>query len=113
MNADYSLLAILIGLAVRLALPIAVTMLAIYFLRKLDLHWQEEAKHELGQPAVEKVECWALKECSVEKQKTCPARPALEPCWQVKRLPNGYLQEDCLDCAVFRNAPVPVAHAHA
>jgi hypothetical protein len=113
MNDSYSLVAILIGLFLRLALPIAVTIVAIYFLRKLDLHWQEEAEHDLNRPAVEKVRCWDLKDCPIEKRKTCPALSSPQPCWQVNRLPNGYLREECLDCAIFRNAPAPVAHAHA
>jgi len=113
MNDSYSLIAILIGLLVRLALPIAVTIVAIYLLRKLDLHWQEQAEHEANRPAAEKVPCWDLKNCPAEKRKTCPAPASPQPCWQVNRLANGYLHEECLGCAIFRNAPVPVVHAHA
>jgi|SRR6266498_1138216 len=113
MNASYSLLAILIGLFVRLALPIAVTMLAIYLLRKLDSHWQEQAEYELNQPVAEKVQCWDLKNCPIEKRKTCRAPTSAQPCWQVNRLPNGYLREECLICVIFRDSPIPVAHAHA
>ena len=46
MSENYSLLAILIGLAVRLALPIVITVVAVYFLRKLDAHWQKQAEEE-------------------------------------------------------------------
>jgi hypothetical protein len=113
MEDSYSLVAILIGLLLRLALPVAVTMVAIFFLRKLDLHWQEQAEHESNRPVGEKVSCWELKNCPVEKRKGCPAPSSPQPCWQVNRLPNGYLQEECLDCVIFRNAPTPVAHAHA
>ncbi|HEY6073709.1 MAG TPA: hypothetical protein VIV15_10020 [Anaerolineales bacterium] len=121
MNDSYSLLAILIGLSLRLALPVAVTIVAIYLLRKLDLHWQEQAELERNQPVAEKVQCWDLKDCPIEKQNTCAALTSPQPCWQVKRLPNGYMREECLTCAIFRNAPVPaqhrtedgVVHAHA
>jgi hypothetical protein len=113
MNDSYSLIAILIGLLLRLALPVAVTIVAIYLLRKLDLHWQEQAEHEASRPAVEKVPCWDLKNCPVEKRKSCPAVSSPQPCWQVNRLPNGYLHEECLSCVIFRNAPAPMAPVHA
>ena len=113
MNDSYSLLAILIGLSLRLAVPIAVTMLAIFFLRKLDSYWQEQAEHELNQPVAEKAQCWDLKNCPIEKRKTCPAPSASQPCWQVNRLPNGYLREDCLSCVIFRDTPAPLVRAHA
>jgi hypothetical protein len=110
MEDSYSLVAILIGLILRLAFPVAVTIVAIYLLRKLDLHWQEQAEREVNRPAVEKVSCWELKNCPAEKRKACPAVLSPQPCWQVNRLPNGYLQEECLDCVIFRNAPVPALH---
>ena len=113
MNDSYSLLAILIGLSLRLAVPIAVTMLAIFLLRKLDSHWQEQAEYELNQPVAEKVQCWDLKNCPIEKRKACPAPSSSQPCWQVNRLPNGYLRDECLTCVIFRETPAPMAHAHA
>ena len=113
MNDSYSLVAILIGLFLRLVLPVGVTILAIYFLRKLDSYWQKEAEHELLQPAAEKVQCWDLKDCPIEKRKTCPAPASPQPCWQVNRLSNGYLREECFSCKIFRNAPAPVVQAHA
>jgi hypothetical protein len=112
MDALYSVLAILIGLILRLVLPIAITIIAIYFLRKLDTHWQVEAEHELHVPA-NKVECWDVKHCPIEQRKECPAFTSPLACWQVNRLPNGYLHEECLTCKVFRNAPPPMAHIHA
>jgi hypothetical protein len=100
-----SLLYLLAGLLVRLAIPIAGTLFVIYILRKLDRRWQAEA--EIAPLEVEKVECWKVKGCSQEQVKNCTAAKASLPCWQVKRLPNGYLNEDCLSCPVFIEAPVP------
>jgi hypothetical protein len=96
---------VVIGLLLRLAIPIAATLLVIYILRKLDKRWQAEA--ELQPPGVEKTECWKIKGCSPEQVKNCTAASAPLPCWQVKRQPNGYLNEDCLSCPVFIEAPVP------
>jgi hypothetical protein len=112
MNENYSLLAILIGLAVRLALPIIITLVAVYFLRKLDAHWQRQAKAELSRPA-EEAQIWDLKDCPIEKRSANPAATSLQPCWQTHRLSNGYLSEDCLSCEIFRDAPARVTHAHA
>ena len=100
-----SILAIVAGLLLRLALPILGTGLLIFFLRKLDAHWQAEAGHP--QVRTEKLECWKMKGCSDEQRKTCRAASSALACWQVYRMPNGYLQEKCISCDVFVNAPIP------
>ena len=105
METFTSLLAVITGLLLRLAIPIVGTILLIAFLRKLDAHWQTEA--ELTPPAVEKIECWKIKGCSREQRKNCVGAASNLPCWQVFRQPNGYLQEKCFSCDVFINAPIP------
>jgi hypothetical protein len=101
-----SLLAFTAGMFVRLALPIALTALLILFLRKLDARWQEEA----SRPRVDvpKIECWRVMGCSPEQRKNCTAASSSLPCWQVYRLPNGYLSNKCLSCRVFLEAPMPM-----
>ena len=94
------------GLLLRLALPIAITLVLVYFLRKLDARWQMEANHELQ--STPKLECWKIRGCSPEERKDCIAVPSPLPCWQVFRLPNGYLSEACISCKVFIDAPLPV-----
>jgi hypothetical protein len=101
-----SSLAILAGLLLRLAIPIAGTIILVYFLRKLDAHWQAEAV--LPPQTASKIECWNVKGCSPAQQKNCIAASSQLPCWQVFRQPNGYLQEKCISCDVFANAPIPV-----
>jgi len=105
METFTSLLALLIGLLARLAIPIAATAILIYFLRKLDAHWQAEAPLPLT-PA-QKAECWKIKGCSPRQQENCAATSSPLPCWQVNRRSNGYLQEECLSCKVFIDAPIP------
>jgi hypothetical protein len=105
MEMFISLLAILAGLLLRLAIPIAGTILLIYVLRNLDAHWQKEA--ELAPVHTEKVECWKIKGCSEEQRKHCSGALSPLPCWQVNRQANGYLQEKCISCEVFVNAPIP------
>jgi hypothetical protein len=103
-------LAVLIGLSLRLILPIAITVVIVYFLHRLDLRWQAEAMEQQAAIPPEKVECWKIKGCPPEQYINCAAYTSEQPCWQVHRLYNGYLREECLTCNIFRNAPIP-AHA--
>ncbi|SRR6266540_14155 len=100
---------ILAGFILRLAVPIAGTILLIFLLRKLDARWQAEA--ELQPTPVNKPDCWKIKGCTPEQIENCAAVASPLPCWQVFRLPNGYLNEDCITCKVFIEAPVPTLHA--
>ena len=100
--------AVATGIAVRLAIPIAITAIAIFFLRRLDRRWQTEAKEQLLLPVVEKVQCWEVNDCSAEMRESCAGYQSEQPCWQAFREDNGYLQESCLGCDVFKKAPIPI-----
>jgi hypothetical protein len=78
MNA---VLVLLTGFFVRLVLPLLVTVLVVLALRALDQCWQAEAGRNCRKDDL--------------------------PCWQKNRLTNGYLKEECLDCAEFLSAPIP------
>lgn len=105
MDTLISILYILAGLLLRLAVPIAGTILVIFILRTLDERWQTEA--ELQPNPVDKPQCWKVKGCTPEQVRDCSASTSSLPCWQVYRLPNGYLNEECLSCPVFIEAPAP------
>ena len=110
METIYSYLIIALGIALRIGLPILVTALISIYLHRLDARWQEEAE-EVEAP-VEKPECWRIKGCLPTEREHCVGRLSPLPCWQARRLPNGYLNEACLTCLVFRRAPAAaVAHA--
>jgi len=105
METLISVLYIIAGFVARLAIPIAGTVLLIFLLRKIDAKWQAEAAR---QPVpTNKPECWKIKGCAPEKVENCAAVTSPLPCWQVYRLPNGYLNEECMKCQVFIEAPVP------
>ena len=110
MDAMSPVFAFILGVLLRFVTPIAITLVGIYFLRQLDLRWQTEAAEGLLSPVVEKAKCWDVKGCSEEKMKTCKGCQSEEPCWQAFRKGNGYLQEECLGCNVFQQAPIPVSH---
>lgn len=109
MEAIPSFLAVLTGFLLRLSIPIAGTIVVVYLLRKLDAQWQVEA--QLSPTSAQKAECWEIKDCSPAQRKNCKAIPSSLPCWQVFRQPNGYLQEECISCKVFIDAPIPALQA--
>jgi len=102
-----SLLVIVLGLILRIGVPVSVTALFFFFLRRLDERWQKEA---LAIPVISTQRpCWEVKGCSEERRKDCTAfKQKNIPCWQTFRTKNGLLREECLGCEVFRLAPAPV-----
>jgi len=103
---------ILVGFALRLGVPIGLTVLLILFLRRLDERWQAEITREKAPPIKAKprnIGCWEMNSCPAEQRATCNAFANPEmPCWQVFRDGGGILQEKCLACQVFRKTPVAI-----
>ena len=107
-----ALFAILFGLLLRFGVPLLLTGLAAWGLRRLDHHWQLQAEHSQPAPlglgaAAAEVRCWETTDCPPEKRQACPAyaQPAV-PCWQVFRQQTGQLAKACFGCEVFLHAPV-------
>jgi hypothetical protein len=100
------LLAFALGLSVRILLPVGLTLLVFYFLRRLDERWQKQAL-QLPVIAPGQKPCWEVRNCPQETRKHCAAaqQPKV-PCWQVFRSRDGVLKENCLGCEVFRQAPI-------
>lgn len=105
MNDTSAALAVLIGLAIRLAIPVGLTILVVLVLARLDRHWQSEAGP--AATGVRKPECWKTQRCAPEKREACAGYQSPLPCWQVFRRSNGYLDPRCLGCPVLVAAPVP------
>ncbi len=104
-----SILVVLTGLFVRLAIPLLVTAFVVLMLRKLDARWQTEAEQERKALLVkDETPCWKEQGLPMEEIQL-RASKSEQPCWQIHRLSNGYLREACLDCDVFLSAPIPVA----
>jgi hypothetical protein len=98
-------LTLILGIAIRIGIPLTVTLFVFYLLRKLDQRWQKEGMAAPSVPAHQP--CYEIKGCSEEKRKNCKAAANLnQPCWQFYRTSNG-LKEECLGCEVFRLSPVP------
>lgn len=105
MNSTSAALAVLLGLGIRIAIPLLITVAAVMILARLDRHWQSEAGSDA--PGMPKPECWKTQRCSPSKRKNCAGYTSALPCWQVFRRSNGYLNERCLGCPVLVAAPVP------
>ena len=105
MERIYSYLAIALGIALRIGIPILITVLISIYLHRLDERWQTEGE-ELEVP-VEKPECWKIMGCLPEERAKCMGFLSPLPCWQTRRLSNGYLRQQCLTCLVFRRASAP------
>ncbi len=107
--------AILFGFLLRLGIPLGVTMLLGWVLRRLDTQWQREG--QMLRPAAKASEedllsipCWQIRDCPAALREACPAYQQSEtPCWELLRDPDGRLQQKCLSCQVFLAAPMPVA----
>ena len=113
MNEFSVILTLIAGFLLRFGIPIGITALLVYALRRLDQKWQREvelaAQPELVQVSLfDKIRCWATNECSQEIRETCPAFiESGRPCWQVHRDVSGEMQPKCLECPVFQAAPIP------
>ena len=102
---------LVIGIALRVAIPILLTALLVAYLRSLDARWQAEARARVGKEVDEgQMPCYEVKGCSAEQMAHCAALKSDEPCWQVKRKLTGEMSNQCLSCEVFRTAPVPAIH---
>ncbi len=106
-----TLIAVLAGFLVRFGIPIGLTLIAAFALKRLDERWKSELDfdkllaHPLGAD-VRQVRCWEQVDCPASKRDGCAAyaQPAV-PCWQVFRAANDLLKEECLSCVVFLSAP--------
>lgn len=104
-------LAIVLGILLRIAIPVAVTIILIVAFKRLDERWKEAADND-GRVTVQakNIGCWEINQCPKELRAKCKAFSNQDkPCWQVFRRENGLLQERCLGCDIFKHAPVPVS----
>lgn len=108
MDAYSAIITFMIGLLLRFVLPVGGTILMILVLRHWDQRWQQEAQDASMHLTASNIGCWEINKCPEENLAKCEAYAKRDiPCWQVFRDGTGRLQEQCLDCEVFRRAPVP------
>lgn len=106
-------LSVLGGLLLRFGVPIALTAILAWALRRLDARWQLDAERQQAAQAAAayspSTPCWQVHQCSQERRKECPAyNDNTQPCWQHFRNGRGELPQRCLGCDVFKLAPIPL-----
>ena len=107
--------AVIVGMfALRLGVPLAITLAIGYFLRRVDAKWQAEAlayreanrteeKTLAGRESFDGEQpCWVIKMCDESVRAKCPAplTPNI-PCWLARRRVEGTLPVECYDCDRF------------
>jgi len=111
MDEFIDILLVITGLLLRLGIPVVVTAILVYALRRIDQRWQNEAEQdvpsEIGHIGLfSQIQCWITHSCPQENLDKCPAyQKNNKPCWQVFRDGSGELKQKCLDCPVFSTVP--------
>ncbi|MCK5054338.1 MAG: hypothetical protein KAR65_08670 [Anaerolineales bacterium] len=114
MDEFIATLVVIGGLLLRIGIPVGVTAILVFALRRLDQRWQREAQQatnsEIRQTSLfAQIHCWATHKCPQENRDECPAfLENNQPCWQVFRDGSGDLPQKCLDCPVFSNVPAGI-----
>lgn len=111
--------AAIIGMFIlRLGVPLVLTLMVGYWLRRLDARWQAEAlarradaamaQAEAGaEPSIEMFSvierpCWEQKGCPEGAMGNCPAYQQAElPCWLARLRAEGHLPHPCYRCELF------------
>lgn len=121
MNILTETLALVVLFVLRLGVPIAVTMLIVGGLRRLDARWQAEADAQRTSRAVAagllastaalsplaaERPCWERNDCPPETRRQCAACALTDiPCWMARLRADGKLPARCYGCALFRTRP--------
>jgi hypothetical protein len=104
--------------ALRLGIPLAITFLIVWGLRRLDARWEADASARRAAAAVANGEviaarlkspmaaekpCWSLRGCPESRKAGCPAcADSNMPCWLARLRADGRLPGACYGCALFR-----------
>jgi hypothetical protein len=114
MENIYTIITLSAGLLLRIGVPVIITLSLVYFFTRLDARWQAESERlrraEVKRLLIRAPEtmCFNINNCPKMVRANCKAYATPEiPCWQVFRNQEGLLQEKCLGCRAFKEAPVP------
>ena len=103
----------ILGILLRIGIPIGGTFLLAYLLRRLDARWREEAKQEqIAFPSMASVwlknPCWTAIDCVEETRENCQAYLQTNaPCCEVFQV-NGNLNQKCQECSYMKEIPIPI-----
>jgi hypothetical protein len=116
--------AVIVGMFIlRLGVPLAITLAAGYWLRRMDAKWEAEALARQAEDTLAQQEgdvesmiemlkvieqpCWILNECPKSAFIQCPAYQYSDiPCWLARRRVEGRLPQMCYRCELFTAAKI-------
>jgi hypothetical protein len=100
---------VLLAFLIRIGIPLGLTILLSWLLKRLDAQWRDEALNYKAE-AITKAEqdlyvtlwarnpCWEDKQCDPEDRLRCKAfLQSQKPCWEVYRT-NGSYNKSCDGC---------------
>lgn len=97
---------IVLGLLIRIGIPLIITLILIWVVRSLDQRWRDDGAGVVVR--AKNTGCWNIKGCAEKDRAKCSAHANQDiPCWQHFRRDDGTLRSGCIGCDVFRQAPVP------
>jgi len=104
---------LILGFILRLGIPIGITLLLSWGLKRLDAKWRAESLAEaqlntkvLDQPSEAYLAgpCWTIVNCAPAKRESCPVYQDPDmPCWEYRRT-NGNYAKKCTTCTVWQQA---------
>ena len=104
MTEFWAVISLILGFAIRIGIPVSLTIIIGKALKKLDNKWQEDGRKimikdlDLSERIIQDLNCWEFYECSEVKRKNCSMEGhAEEPCWQLCEAVGGNPAE-CLSC---------------
>src|SRR5512135_3578454 len=105
-EAVSEMLAVLVLFAIRIAIPIAITLAFGHWLeKKLQPHEEkvekpviEVVRRERASKIIQ-LHCWDLNRCEASKRAQCAAcqHPEL-PCWLALQVEGGKVRQECFTC---------------
>ncbi len=107
-NTFIEIAAVVLGILLRLGVPIGLTILFSLFLKWLDKRWQAEAEAEkavkikhIEELVAYKRPCWETHNCPPRLRNACRAYAEPNtPCWELFRA-EGRLKPACQNCKVL------------
>jgi len=106
-------ISMVLGILVRIGIPVGLTAILAFFLKRLDSKWREEARQvQPGDGLLRDIwlnnPCWGETDCVEEQREKCAVfNQKKEPCWEVYR-ENGSMQSKCQECEYRKELLLPV-----
>jgi hypothetical protein len=113
MNEFTLTMSMVLGVLLRIGIPVGLTFLLANFLRGLDAKWRNEASQaQPGEAVLREMwlsnPCWDEMNCEDSQCEKCPAYQQREkPCWEVF-LHNGRLNSKCQECEYRKELLLPI-----